>query len=607
MRRVWQTWFYFCVCLALVFGSMARVTLIVLELDDEQRAVGHRAAEEEVIRLALWRMDSQLAPLIGREHARDFRDYSSFYTMRSAYTRMFNKIQEGDVLVPSPLLTNAPPGILLHFQIGHDGQLTSPQVPSSNMRDLAELRYTTAERIGIYAARLDRLRAFNTHGALTKGLRPTDAKTRRVTSVSAGSAWIQRNVSTKQIARNTIEYQQRKTSAQQLIPQFADNEPEDRIKTQGEPQAGGVTAQNEKQAGQAGQSVVMFEEALFLRRQSYMGNQVFIQGCWLDWPQIRLRLLSSIRDLLPNASLRLEHAGGNTGRMLAAIDSVRLIPGKISHLQDAALSPIRMSVLFAWICVLVAAVAVAALLHGAIGLSERRGNFVSAVTHELRTPLTTFRMYTEMLADNMITDPEKRNHYLQALHAQANRLGYLVENVLAFARLEGGRRTLALEGVPVREIIRRAHDRLRGRAEQANMELVTDNCSDELAARADPAAIEHILFNLVDNACKYAATASDRRIELHARGDGNFVYLTVRDYGPGIAPEEKTHIFKPFSKSARQAAQSAPGVGLGLSLSRRLARSMRGDLALDSDTRPGAAFILKLRATRTGGTPPREQ
>ena len=75
-------------------------------------------------------------------------------------------------------------------------------------------------------------------------------------------------------------------------------------------------------------------------------------------------------------------------------------------------------------------------------LSERRGAFVSAVTHELRTPLTTLRMYTEMLADGMVPDEPRRRSYLQTLRAEADRLGHLVENVLAYSRLERNRRGL---------------------------------------------------------------------------------------------------------------------------------------------------------------------
>jgi signal transduction histidine kinase len=117
---------------------------------------------------------------------------------------------------------------------------------------------------------------------------------------------------------------------------------------------------------------------------------------------------------------------------------------------------------------------------------------------------------------------------------------------------------------------------------------------DGLRALADAGAVEQILFNLVDNACKYAASASDRRIQVDAVASGREVVVTVADHGPGIAPADRAALFRPFGRSAAQAAGNAPGVGLGLALCRRLARAMRGDLVLASG--PGATFRLHLRA-----------
>ena len=116
-----------------------------------------------------------------------------------------------------------------------------------------------------------------------------------------------------------------------------------------------------------------------------------------------------------------------------------------------------------------------------------------------------------------------------------------------------------------------------------------------LAVWGDPVAIEQVLFNLVDNACKYGRGATDARIHLMPRQASRHVQLRVRDHGPGIRPEHARRLFEPFSKSSEEAASSAPGVGLGLALSRRLARAMRGDLRLEA-TEDGACFVLTLGA-----------
>ena len=127
------------------------------------------------------------------------------------------------------------------------------------------------------------------------------------------------------------------------------------------------------------------------------------------------------------------------------------------------------------------------------------------------------------------------------------------------------------------------------------MELQTEGTGGaDVNVRAHVSAVEQILFNLVDNACKYAASASDRRIVLETARSRDRALLKVRDYGPGIARADARRLFRPFSKSARDAANTAPGIGLGLALSRRLARRMGGDLRLDETVTTGACFVLSL-------------
>jgi signal transduction histidine kinase len=126
------------------------------------------------------------------------------------------------------------------------------------------------------------------------------------------------------------------------------------------------------------------------------------------------------------------------------------------------------------------------------------------------------------------------------------------------------------------------------------MQLVVESLLDpEVRIRADAPPVEQILFNLVDNACKYGGSSTDRRIHLRAEAGDKTVCLEVRDHGHGVAPEMIRNLFVPFSKSAAQAAGTAPGVGLGLALCRRLAQSRGGDLRYQGSA-DGAVFILTL-------------
>ena len=238
-----------------------------------------------------------------------------------------------------------------------------------------------------------------------------------------------------------------------------------------------------------------------------------------------------------------------------------------------------------------AATAVAVLLLCVVRLSERRGAFVSAVTHELRTPFTTFRLYTEMLAEGIVPTEEKRKSYLQTLRVEADRLGHLVENVLSYARLENGRSSLVKDEIELVELLGRLESPLRERDRAERHDLgVRDLPGDSpLCVRGDGAAIERIVINLVDNACKYATAADNRNIHLTCRGEGHQVLLEVRDHGQGLAKKSARRLFRPFSKSATEAAHSAPGVGLGLALCRRLAKSLGGQLDINHNVEDGAS------------------
>ncbi|MFH2001267.1 MAG: HAMP domain-containing sensor histidine kinase [Planctomycetota bacterium] len=593
MKRPWQTWTLFGACLAALLIAMAWISSMALKLDRAESEAQNQAALEENVRLALWRMETLLAGVIAKESNLPYFEYSSFYPLERAYTRMFSQVERGEILVPSRLLAGTPEHALVYFQIDPQGRLTSPQVPEGEMRSLALEKYIQQETLGLAAARLEAL-APVLHGHSLLERLPADDPTSPLPMTSndliLNSAARQTQPAQQEL--NQQEYQSRsRRKMSNIESQWAQGLDQNLKERNEDPEAG-------THVYVGAFTALWVDEMLILARRVRWDAGDYVQGCRLNWAGLKETLVNEIRDLLPGADLlpapgEANHDDG--ARRVAALP-IRLQPGSLALPLPPGMSVIRISLLIAWGCVVLAGAAVAALLGGALKLSERRGAFVSAVTHELRTPLTTLRMYTEMLARDMVQTPEKRAHYLSTLQTEAERLGHLVENVLAYSRLERKAGEARKETMTIGALVNRVEDRLERHAEMAGMGLEVSLSEEErvISVRTDPGAVEQILFNLVDNASKYAKSADDKTIHLEGRLSGRVFSLYVRDHGPGISGPGKKRLFKPFCKSDHEAALSAPGVGLGLALSRRLAREMGGDLELDPMYGAGASFILTL-------------
>lgn len=225
-------------------------------------------------------------------------------------------------------------------------------------------------------------------------------------------------------------------------------------------------------------------------------------------------------------------------------------------------------------------------------LARDRSQFAAAAAHELRTPLAGLQLYGDMLAEGL-GDPGKAHDYARRISEDAARLGRVVSNMLGFSQLERGNLSVDAQEGPLGEILRAIAERARPALDRGGAALDLDVAS-ELRARFDGDALARIVGNLLDNAEKYSRSADDRTIRLAAVDRGDTVEVIVEDRGPGIT--DKTKLFRAFSRGAPGNASPA-GLGLGLALSKSLARAMGGELLYKPRGGGGATFVLELPRT----------
>ena len=223
----------------------------------------------------------------------------------------------------------------------------------------------------------------------------------------------------------------------------------------------------------------------------------------------------------------------------------------------------------------------------------RERNFLMTVLHELRTPLTAIRGHVAALREGLVEDPQLRDASLEVIAAETERLERLVGDVLDLAKLDAHRFTVLREEVDMEQLCEQAYatfaEEARRRGIDYRQQVAT---SDEVATGpvivTDGDRVLQIITNLLSNAFRW--TPDGGRIELALDAENGSVSVSVRDTGPGIKPEMRERIFRPFWSGDNQ------GTGLGLAISSELATALGGSIRLESTDGLGSRFELVLPA-----------
>ena len=224
-------------------------------------------------------------------------------------------------------------------------------------------------------------------------------------------------------------------------------------------------------------------------------------------------------------------------------------------------------------------------------LNELKSEFISNVSHELKTPLSIISMFGEMLAEGRTKSPEQAHEYAEIIWRESVRLGRLIDNVLDFAKIERGMGVYEFaDEMDIGEVVDRAVELSQRRVQAAEMTLEVELEPELPPVRLDANAYTLAVLNLIDNAIKYAHDGKKIRLELKRRADR--IVLSVRDWGPGIDPEEHERIFERFYRAKAIRLKPIRGSGIGLALVRHIARAHGGDVDVTSTPASGSTFSI---------------
>lgn len=225
-------------------------------------------------------------------------------------------------------------------------------------------------------------------------------------------------------------------------------------------------------------------------------------------------------------------------------------------------------------------------------LEKVKSDFLNLASHELRGPLAVLRGYLAMLSDGSLGElPPRVRAVLPTLNAKASQMGLLITQMLEAARLEDSQLQLKLEPAEMRSLVRQAVDTM-GQLTAPGQSMLLEGAGNEILLVADAVRVETILVNLLDNALKYSPAGGGVRV--HVSDEDGVVTVRVRDQGIGIAEADLPKLFTRFGRLVTPENSHIPGTGLGLYLSREIARMHGGDITVASTVGEGSEFCLTL-------------
>lgn len=225
--------------------------------------------------------------------------------------------------------------------------------------------------------------------------------------------------------------------------------------------------------------------------------------------------------------------------------------------------------------------------------NQTKSQFLAAMSHDLRTPLNAIGGYVQLLQMGLrgpVTDEQRVD--LERIKMNQEHLLSLINDVLNFTQLGAGHVKYRISNVLIDVTLRATETMVYPQLYAGNLQYVYDGCDTSVAVRADGDKVQQIVLNLLSNAVKFTPSGGQIRVSCEVQDE--MARVQVKDTGVGIPADKIGKIFDPFVQADRQLNQPVDGIGLGLAISRELARGMGGDLTATSMVGQGSTFVLSL-------------
>ena len=231
-------------------------------------------------------------------------------------------------------------------------------------------------------------------------------------------------------------------------------------------------------------------------------------------------------------------------------------------------------------------------------LEVYRREFLADISHELKTPIFAAQGFIHTLLDGAINDKANREKFLTKAAKNLDGLEALVQDIILLSQMETGELKMVIEPFDISNLIKDIFEQVEDRAEKKDTKLSLIANEKHIIVLGDPFRIKQVILNLVDNSIKYGSENGEVQVELERDKDN--ILISIKDDGPGIAPEHLSRIFDRFYRVEKSRSKERGGSGLGLSIVQKVIESHQSKVSVISKIGKGTTFSFKLKSGNIG-------